>query len=76
MDNSDWEITIEGLQGLTKLARQHPEALESQIHNVCVALARQIKNLRSQVARTACNTAAELFMSCKRGLDVVRRVML
>ncbi|XP_018576304.1 TOG array regulator of axonemal microtubules protein 2-like isoform X2 [Anoplophora glabripennis] len=70
LNNNEWEITIQGLQSLGKLARQHPDTIESQIHNVCVSLGRQIKNLRSQVARTACHTASEIFMSCKRGLDI------
>lgn len=71
LNNNEWEVMIQGLQTLGKLARQHPETIESQIHNVCVSLGRQIKNLRSQVARTACYTASELFMTCKRGLDIV-----
>ncbi|KAJ8922739.1 hypothetical protein NQ315_007774 [Exocentrus adspersus] len=70
LNSNEWEVMVQGLQALGKLTRQHPDAIESQIHTVCVTLARQIKNLRSQVARTACHTASELFLNCKRGLDI------
>lgn len=71
LNSNEWEITIQGLQSLAKLARQYPDTIESQIHTVCVTLSRQIKNLRSQVARIACHTASELFLTCKKGLDIV-----
>ncbi|KAJ8937882.1 hypothetical protein NQ314_011665 [Rhamnusium bicolor] len=61
LNSNEWEITIQGLQALGKMTRQHPETIEAQIHTVCVSLARHIKNLRSQVARSACHTASELF---------------
>ncbi|XP_066150265.1 TOG array regulator of axonemal microtubules protein 1 isoform X1 [Euwallacea fornicatus] len=70
IDNPNWEITVDGLQGLAKLARENPDVVEHQLHQVCVSVAKQIKNLRSQVARIACNIAGELFMSCKHGLDM------
>ncbi|XP_074041344.1 uncharacterized protein [Leptinotarsa decemlineata] len=70
INNQEWEVMIQGLQGLTKLAKSHPDVLEANIHNVCVCLARQIKNLRSQVARSACHTASEIFQSCKKGLEM------
>lgn len=71
MNNPEWEVVVQGLQNLTKVAKFHPELVEAQIHNVCVGLGKHIKNLRSQVARIACNTASELFASCRRGLDIV-----
>ncbi|KAG5886840.1 hypothetical protein JTB14_005291 [Gonioctena quinquepunctata] len=70
LNNQEWEVMIQGLQGLTKIAKNHPDVIEANIHNVCVNLARHIKNLRSQVARSACHTATELFGSCRRNLDM------
>ncbi|KAL1509798.1 hypothetical protein ABEB36_004480 [Hypothenemus hampei] len=70
LESPNWETTVDGLQNLAKLARQNPETIDQQIHQVCVVLAKHIKNLRSQVARTACNTATELFLSCKRSLEM------
>lgn len=71
LDNPNWETTVSGLQGLARVARQTPEVIEHQMHQVCFSLAKHIKNLRSQVARVACNTAGDLFLHCKHGLDMV-----
>lgn len=76
MSNPEWEVVVQGLQNLMKVAKYHPEIVEAQIHNVCVGLGKHIKNLRSQVARIACNTASELFASCRRGLDIVSEQIL
>lgn len=72
LDNPNWETTVSGLQGLARVARQTPEVIEHQMHQVCFSVAKHIKNLRSQVARVACNTAGDLFLHCKHGLDMVR----
>ncbi|KAJ3631114.1 hypothetical protein MTP99_012263 [Tenebrio molitor] len=70
MDSGDWETVIQGLNTLIRLARNHPEVLELNMHPICVALAKNIRNLRSQVARTACHASSEIFSSCKRGLEM------
>ncbi|XP_056641944.1 uncharacterized protein LOC130448552 [Diorhabda sublineata] len=70
LNNPEWEVMIQGLKSLTHIAKYYPEVIEGQMHTVCVNLAKHIKNLRSQVARAACHTAAELFGSCKRNLDM------
>ncbi|XP_020295110.1 uncharacterized protein LOC109860437 isoform X2 [Pseudomyrmex gracilis] len=70
LENKDWEITMKGLKTLSQLSKQHPEYLD-----VCVAgtlgrlLGRHVKNLRSQVARAACNAASDVFSSQIRGID-------
>lgn len=71
LNNPEWEVMIQGLQSLTRITRNQPDIIEAQMHTVCINLARHIKNLRSQVARVACHTAAELFASCRRGLEMV-----
>jgi hypothetical protein len=76
MDSGDWETVIQGLNTLIRLARNHPEVLELNMHPICVALAKNIRNLRSQVARTACHASSEIFSSCKRGLEMVFSMLL
>lgn len=71
LESSEWEITMKGLRGLVRLKRHHPDALEAQLHNVCVALGKHIKNLRSQVARAACTAAAEMFVDHRKSLEMV-----
>lgn len=63
---------MKGLKTLSQLSKQHPEYLD-----VCAAgtlgrlLGRHVKNLRSQVARAACNAASDVFSSQIRGIDQV-----
>lgn len=61
LDNTNWEITMNGLQNFVRLIRHHPEIVEANFHTFCVALAKQVRNLRSQVSRSACQASAEFF---------------
>lgn len=61
LDNVNWEITMNGLQNFVRLIRHHPEIVEANFHTYCVALAKQVRNLRSQVSRSACQASAEFF---------------
>lgn len=61
LDSNNWEETMIGLQGLVRLVRHHSDHIEPQIHLLCVALGKNIKNLRSQVSRASCQAAGEFF---------------
>lgn len=61
LDSNNWEETMIGLQNLVRLVRHHSDHIEPQIHLLCVALGKNIKNLRSQVSRASCQAAAEFF---------------
>ncbi|XP_036342418.1 uncharacterized protein LOC118751712, partial [Rhagoletis pomonella] len=61
LDSSNWEIIMLGLKSMVRMMRHHPEHLENQMHMVCIQLTRSVRNLRSQVARAACQAATELF---------------
>ncbi|XP_060819750.1 uncharacterized protein LOC132909151 isoform X2 [Bombus pascuorum] len=70
LENKDWEITMKGLKTLSQIAKQQPEYLDvSAAPTISRLLGRQIKSLRSQVARTACLTAGDIFSSQIRGID-------
>lgn len=71
LESNDWETTMKGLKALIRLKKHHSEVLEPHMHNVCVALGRHIKNLRSQVARAACTAASEMFAEHKKTLEMV-----
>jgi len=62
---------MQGLQLLVRLMRHHPETVHTQLHSVIVAVAKQVRNLRSQVARAACQASGELFMSQKKAVETV-----
>ncbi|KAJ8874786.1 hypothetical protein PR048_022675 [Dryococelus australis] len=69
LDSQEWEVVMQGLQTLVRLCRHHPDTVQAHLHAVLVALARQIRNLRSQVSRAACQTAGELFLVLKRAIE-------
>jgi hypothetical protein len=62
---------MQGLQLLVRLMRHHPETVHTQLHAVIVAVAKQVRNLRSQVARAACQASGELFLSQKKAVETV-----
>ncbi|XP_058814654.1 uncharacterized protein LOC131678491 [Topomyia yanbarensis] len=69
LESPNWEQNISGLQFFVRLIRHHPTIIDSQIHLLSVALAKQIRNLRSQVARTACQASAEFFSTHRRCIE-------
>ncbi|XP_040165361.1 uncharacterized protein LOC120901459 [Anopheles arabiensis] len=69
LESPNWEQNISGLQFFVRLIRHHPEVIDTQIHLLSVALAKQVRNLRSQVARAACQASAEFFATHRRCLE-------
>lgn len=69
LDNANWEITMKGLQNFVRLIRHHPETIEANFHTYCVALAKQVRNLRSQVSRSACQASAEFFVTHAKQME-------
>ncbi|CAK9804588.1 TOG array regulator of axonemal microtubules protein 1 [Anthophora plagiata] len=70
LDSKDWEITMKGLKTLSHIVKEQPEYLDvSAAGMINRLLGRQVKSLRSQVARTACLAAGDIFSSQIRGID-------
>lgn len=69
LENQNWEVTMNGLQNFVRLIRHHPEVIETNLHAYCVALSKHVKNLRSQVSRSACQASAEFFQTHARHLE-------
>uniref|UniRef100_A0A1I8P9R5 TOG domain-containing protein n=1 Tax=Stomoxys calcitrans TaxID=35570 RepID=A0A1I8P9R5_STOCA len=69
LDSSNWEVVMVGLKNMVRLMRYHPDNLDAQMHMVCIQLAKTVRNLRSQVARAACQAATELFALKSRYLE-------
>ncbi|XP_044006235.1 uncharacterized protein LOC122851213 isoform X1 [Aphidius gifuensis] len=70
LESTEWEVTIKGLKALSIIARQRPEQLETcPPGTLGRLLGRHVKNLRSQVARTACLAAGDVFESQTKCLD-------
>ncbi|XP_058056641.1 uncharacterized protein LOC131208015 [Anopheles bellator] len=69
LESPNWEQNISGLQFFVRLIRHHPEVIDTQIHLLSVALSKQVRNLRSQVARTACKASSEFFTTHRRCIE-------
>uniref|UniRef100_UPI00398EEE20 TOG array regulator of axonemal microtubules protein 2-like isoform X2 n=2 Tax=Pristiophorus japonicus TaxID=55135 RepID=UPI00398EEE20 len=67
--NNDWEMKRKGLSSVRRLARFHPEQLLARLHAVCLAVTKEVNNLRSKVARSAILSLSELFSQLKRNMD-------
>ncbi|XP_059377119.1 TOG array regulator of axonemal microtubules protein 1-like [Carassius carassius] len=69
MSSDDWEKKIEGVNFLRSLAQYHPDVLMSRIHDVCLALVQEVRNLRSGVSRVAVVTLGEMFAALQKAMD-------
>ncbi|XP_043259645.1 uncharacterized protein LOC122401523 isoform X1 [Colletes gigas] len=70
LESKEWEVTMKGLKALSQITKQQPEYLDiSTTATINRLLGRQIKSLRSQVARAACLAASDIFTSQIRGID-------
>ncbi|XP_067223821.1 TOG array regulator of axonemal microtubules protein 1 isoform X1 [Chanodichthys erythropterus] len=67
--SDDWEKKIEGLNFLRSLAQYHPDVLVSRIHDVCLALIQEVRNLRSGVSRVAVVALGDMFVALQKGMD-------
>ncbi|XP_072103233.1 TOG array regulator of axonemal microtubules protein 2-like [Mobula birostris] len=69
LSNSDWEMKRQGLSSVCRLAQFHQEILLTRLHAVCLAVMKEVNNLRSKVSRSALLTLGELFSQLKRNMD-------
>lgn len=69
LDSSSWEDVMDGLKSFVRLIRHHPEYVDPHVHLFTLAVAKQVKNLRSQVSRAACSASGEFFMTHAKVLD-------
>lgn len=69
LDSSSWEDVMDGLKTFVRLIRHHADYVEPHVHLFTLAIAKQVKNLRSQVSRAACLASGEFFMTHAKVLD-------
>ena len=61
----------DGLCGLRRLAKHHPETLAKELPAVVQAVTAEVKNLRSTVCRMAAILIGEMCASLKKRMDPV-----
>ncbi|XP_054894122.1 TOG array regulator of axonemal microtubules protein 1 isoform X3 [Poeciliopsis prolifica] len=69
LNSEDWEKKIEGLMFMRSLAYNHADTLQGRLHEVCLYLIQEVKNLRSGVSRVAVCTLGDLYTHLQRLMD-------
>ncbi|XP_048699378.2 LOW QUALITY PROTEIN: TOG array regulator of axonemal microtubules protein 2 [Caretta caretta] len=69
LNSNDWSLKEKGLFSIKCLAICHSEVLFCQLHDVSLAVTREVSNLRSKVSRFAISTLGELFRTMKKQMD-------
>uniref|UniRef100_A0A8B9E7U9 TOG array regulator of axonemal microtubules 2 n=1 Tax=Anser cygnoides TaxID=8845 RepID=A0A8B9E7U9_ANSCY len=69
LSSNDWQLKGKGLFSIRRLAICHSEILLGRLHDVALAVTKEVNNLRSKVSRFAINTLGELFRIMKKHMD-------
>ena len=70
LSSDDWEVKCDGVALLRRLTAHHSDTLHTQLKSVILAVVREVKNLRSQVSRSAIQCLCELYSSLGRAMDL------
>lgn len=65
------EIKNDGLNLVRQLALHHPQEFGAQLHTVVVAVLAEVKNLRSNVSKSAIGCLGDMFEALNVALDKV-----
>ena len=68
-NNEDWEKNMDGLTGTMRLVHHHPETIIVDYKQIMQLVLKQVKNLRSQVARAAVHLVGDMFATLKRNME-------
>ncbi|XP_064260529.1 TOG array regulator of axonemal microtubules protein 2-like isoform X2 [Passer domesticus] len=69
LGSDDWEQKKKGLLNITLLAESHSEVLLCRLREICLAVTREVTNLRSNVSCSAIVTLGELFAILGKDMD-------
>ena len=68
-NNDDWEKNLDGLTGTLRLVHHNPEIVIVEYKTIMQLVLKQVKNLRSQVARAAVHLVGDMFATLKRNME-------
>ncbi|XP_065535510.1 TOG array regulator of axonemal microtubules protein 2-like [Lathamus discolor] len=69
LSSDDWKEKRKGLFSVRRLAICHSEVLLSRLHDVSLAVTKEVKNLLRQVCLPAISALGELFKTMKKHMD-------
>ncbi|KAM4666885.1 TOG array regulator of axonemal microtubules protein 1-like [Amazona ochrocephala] len=67
--DDDWKKKIEGLNFIRRLSAHHGTILTAKLRETSIAVAQEVKNLRSGVSRAAVVCLGDLFTYLKKSMD-------
>ncbi|KAM9556591.1 TOG array regulator of axonemal microtubules protein 1 [Guaruba guarouba] len=67
--DENWEKKTEGLNFIRRLSAHHATILTAKLHETNMAVAQEVKNLRSGVSRAAVICLGDLFTCLKKNMD-------
>ncbi|XP_055731581.1 TOG array regulator of axonemal microtubules protein 2-like isoform X2 [Salvelinus fontinalis] len=67
--SDDWQKKIEGLTSLRVMAQNHMDILMPKLHDICLAIINEVKNLRSAVSCAAMATLGDMYVHLQRAMD-------
>ncbi|XP_062395350.1 TOG array regulator of axonemal microtubules protein 1-like [Sardina pilchardus] len=67
--DDDWEKKIKALISIRSLAQHHSEVLLPRLHDVCLAVNKEVRHLRNVVSCAAMVTLAHLFAHLGQDMD-------
>ncbi|GAB6029733.1 hypothetical protein CHUAL_005452 [Chamberlinius hualienensis] len=80
LENDDWNSKCSGIRIIKLLSSHNSEVLANNLHEVNLAVIKEVKNLRSSVSRSAIHCYEDLFLSMKKNmegdLDIICKVLL
>ncbi|XP_051576765.1 uncharacterized protein LOC127453957 isoform X2 [Myxocyprinus asiaticus] len=68
-DSKEWEKKIEGLWQVRVMAEHQPGILLENLDAICLAVSKQVKNIRSAVSQEAIVTLGHLYEHLKGGMN-------
>ncbi|XP_051799999.1 TOG array regulator of axonemal microtubules protein 1-like [Acanthochromis polyacanthus] len=69
LNSDDWMTKVKGLRCIPALAQHHPDTLMPKLHEVCLVVIEEVKNLRPSVACAAMDTIRCLYVHLQKGMD-------
>ena len=68
-NTEDWEMNLDGLTSVLRLVHHNPEFIIMEYKTIMQLVLKQVKNLRSQVARAAVHLVGDMFATLKRSME-------
>merc|ERR1740128_615086 len=69
LGSEDWEVNVNGLTSILRLIRFNQETVIVEYKELMELVLKQVKNLRSQVARAAVWVVGDMFIHLKRNME-------